>query len=138
MLRTAFKAWHDEAMVTRMENHIDKRILSGSFSYWILRQRGRLLERVRDHRFQQEAFEIWRERFEGIRDALDSTGEIVQKAKSAKIVKSFFEMWLQKLRDREDEYEVAIVYSALRLLLIDRYAMRSSFLANPSAFGETL
>jgi len=138
MLRTVFKAWHDEAMVTRIENHLDKKLLSRSFSYWMLRQRGRLLERVRDHRFQQEAFDIWRERFEGIRGALDSWGEQLQKGNSAKIAKCFFQMWVQKLRDRDDEYEVAIVYSDLRLLLIDRYAMRSSFFASPSDVGETL
>src|SRR5271155_3067318 len=54
LLKNSFKAWCDDAMVSKLDRQIDRRIITESFSYWMVRQRGRLVERVCNHRFLQE------------------------------------------------------------------------------------
>src|SRR5271170_663749 len=93
LLRNSFKGWRDDAIATRLESKIDRRIMGKQFSFWMVRQRGRLLERVRDQRFLQEALEIWRERFEGIHEALDSTSQIIEQTRANKILKSSLQIW---------------------------------------------
>ena len=96
-------------MVSKMERQIDRRIIAKSFSYWMVRQRGRLLERVRDHRFLQEALEIWRDRFDGIREELDTTFEILEHARVAKVLKSSLRLWRENLEFLNEEHELALV-----------------------------
>src|SRR5208282_1233120 len=109
LLRNAFKGWRDDAMATKLENRIDRRIVARSFSYWMVRQRGQLLERVRDQRFLQEALEIWRERFEGIHEALDSTSQIIEQTRAIKILRSSLQMWRRTLAYRAQENDLAAV-----------------------------
>jgi hypothetical protein len=109
LLRNSFKAWRDDAMVSKLDRQIDRRIITESFSYWMVRQRGRLLERVRDHRFLQEALEIWRDRFDGIREELDTTFEILEHARIAKVLKSSLQLWRENLEFRNEEHELALV-----------------------------
>jgi hypothetical protein len=109
LLRNSFKAWRDDAMVSKMERQIDRRLLAESFSYWMVRQRGRLLERVRDHRFLQEALEIWKDRFDGIREELDTTFEILEHAQATKVLKSSLQLWRENLAFRDEELELALV-----------------------------
>ena len=73
-----------------------------------------MLERVRDHRFLQEALETWKDRFEGIREELDTTYEIVEHARITKLLKSSLQLWRENLAFRHEEYEVAMVNSALK------------------------
>ena len=109
LLRNSFKAWRDDAMVSKLDRQIDRRIITESFSYWMVRQRGRLLERVRDHRFLQEALEIWRDRFDGIREELDTTFEMLEHARIAKVLKSSLLLWKENLAFRNEEHELALV-----------------------------
>src|SRR5438876_10422652 len=108
-MRNAFKGWRNDAMAAKIENRIDRRIVAASVSYWMVRQRGRLLERVRDQRFLQEALEIWRERFEGIHEALDSTSQIIEQARATKVLRSSFQMWRDILAYGAQEKDLAAV-----------------------------
>jgi Sfi1 spindle body protein len=112
-MRNAFKGWRDDAMVTRQENRVDRRLISESFMYWVLRQRGKLLERVRDHRFLQEALEIWRERYEGMGEVLDSTSRIIEQSRASKILRSSLHIWREALTFCIEENEVATVTTDL-------------------------
>ena len=109
LLRNSFKGWRDDSMVSKMEREIDRRIITESFAYWIVRQRGRLLERVRDHRFLQEAVEIWKDRFDGIRDELDTICETLKHGRAAKVLKSSLRLWIENLAFRNEEDELALV-----------------------------
>lgn len=108
-MRNAFKSWRDDTIATRLENRIDQRLVLESFMYWVLRQRGKLLERVRDRRFLQEALEIWRERYNGMHEVLDSTSEIVEQTRTSKILRSSLRIWREALTFRIEENEAAIV-----------------------------
>jgi hypothetical protein len=109
ILRNTFKAWRNDAIAAKMESRVDHRILAGSFSYWIIRQRGKLLERVRDDRFVREAFEIWKERFDGIREELDTTSQIVEDARITKVLRSSLSIWRENLTFRSEEMDMAVV-----------------------------
>ena len=98
-------------MATKLENRIDRCVVARSFSYWMVRQRGRLLERVRDQRFLHEALEIWRERSQGIHEALDSTSQIIEQTRAIKILRSSFQMWWETLAYRAQENDLAAVLS---------------------------
>ena len=87
-------------MATKLESHIDRRVVAESFSYWMVRHRGRLLERVRDQRFMQEALEIWRERFEAIHEALGPISKIIQQTRAIKVLRSTLQMWRETLAYR--------------------------------------
>src|SRR5277367_5582402 len=97
LVRNSFKAWRDDAMVSKMERQIDRRITTNAFSYWMVRQRGRLLERVRDHRVLHETLEIWKDRFDGIREDLDTNCEIFEHARVTKLLKSALQLWRENL-----------------------------------------
>jgi Sfi1 spindle body protein len=109
LLRCAFKGWKDDAMASRIEVQIDHRAVSGAFGFWVIRQRGRLLQRVRDQRFLQEAFEIWKERYEGIHDALESTSEILEHSRAVKLLNGSFQVWRQRLRFCDEQVHLAEV-----------------------------
>lgn len=130
LLRNAFKGWHDDAMATKLENRIDRRIVARSFSYWMVRQRGRLLERVKDRRFLQEALEIWRERFQGIHEALDSTSQIIEQTRAIKVLRSSLQMWRATLAYRSQENDLAAVPS-LPYPSNCRCVTRDRFCTNP-------
>ena len=118
LLRAAFKGWRDDAMACRLEGQIDYRIMSKAFAFWVVRQRGRLLQRVRDRRFIQEAFEIWQERYDGIHDALDSTSEILEHARAVKVLCGFFHIWRGRLTLLQEEIEVAEVFLVIKPLIV--------------------
>jgi hypothetical protein len=109
LLRTAFKGWKDDAVASRIEARIDHRLVSGTLSFWIVKQRGRLLQRVRDQRFLQEAFEIWKERHEGIHNALESTSEIVEHTRSVKLMDESFRIWGERLQFSAEQVNIAQV-----------------------------
>jgi hypothetical protein len=109
LLRTAFKGWKDDAVASRIEARIDRRIVSGALLCWVVRQRGRLLQRVRDQRFLQEAFEIWKERYEGIHNALESTSEIVEHTRSIKLMDESFRIWGERLQFSAEQVNIAEV-----------------------------
>lgn len=111
LLRNAFRSWQNDVTKTKLENHIDQRIVAQSFSYWMVRQRGRLLGRVRDRRFLQEALEIWRERFQEIHEALDSTSQIIEQTRAIKVLRSSLRMWRATLAYRSQENDLAAVAS---------------------------
>src|SRR5947207_6239358 len=110
LLRNAFKGWRDDAMATKLEAHIDRRIVAQFFSFWMVHQRGRLLERVRDQRFLREALEIWRERFEGINEALYSTLQIIEQTRTTKVLTSSLQLWRDILAYRAQEKDLAAVF----------------------------
>jgi hypothetical protein len=117
LLRNSFKAWRDDAMVSKMERQIDRRVIADTFSYWMVRQRGRLLERVRDHRFLREALEMWKDKFDGIREDLDTTCEILEHTRGTKLLKSSLQLWREILAFRREEYEVALVNSPIKFIV---------------------
>jgi hypothetical protein len=119
LLRTTFKAWREDAVSARLASRIDHRRLQKSFSFWVVRQRGVLLERVRDQRFLQEALDIWRERYEGIQEVLDSTLEVVETTRSNKLLRTSFRIWKENVAIREEEHDLACVrfHSTRRLPL---------------------
>ena len=123
-------------MAAKLESHIDRRVQAESFSYWMVRHRGRLLERVRDRRFLQEAFEIWRERYEGIHGALDLAFQAIQRNRSVKILKSSMHIWRETLRFRRDEGDLAAVLSLTDSHLICRYVMKDYFYGNLGNLGN--
>jgi len=137
-MRNAFKGWRNDAMAAKIENRIDRRIVAASVSYWMVRQRGRLLERVRDQRFLQEALEIWRERLEGIHEALDTTSQIVEFTRSTKILRSSLYIWREALAFQVEEYELAAVRYSYGDELMSRYAMTDRLYANPLNRGSLL
>ena len=110
LLRNAFKGWRDDAMATKLETHIDRRIVAQFFTFWMVHQRGRLLERVRDQRFLREALEIWRERFEGINEALYSTLQIIEQTRTTKVLTSSLQLWRDILAYRAQEKDLAAVF----------------------------
>ena len=120
LLRNSFKAWRDDAMVSKIERQIDRRLVAETFSYWMVRQRGRLLERVRNHRFLREALETWNERLDGIRDELDTACEIFENTQVVKVLRSSLEIWRDHLAFRNGETEIALVNlnRGLQLLIV--------------------
>ena len=100
-------------MASRIETRIDHRVMSGAFAFWVIRQRGRLLQRVRDQRFLQEAFEIWKERYEGIHDALESTFEILGHARAANSLNDTLYVWRERLKLCDEQADVAEVRALL-------------------------
>jgi hypothetical protein len=96
-------------MATKFESSVDRRVIAKAFSYWMIRQRGRLLERVRDQRFLQETLEIWRERFEGIHEALDSASQIIQQTRATKVMISIMQIWGEALAFHREESNLATV-----------------------------
>jgi len=87
--------------------------MSGAFAFWVIRQRGRLLQRVRDQRFLQEGFEIWRERYEDIHDALESTSEILGHTRAAKSLNETLHVWRERLKLYDEQAYVAEVLALL-------------------------
>jgi Sfi1 spindle body protein len=113
LLRTAFKGWKGDAVASRIEARIDRRIVSGALSFWVVRQRGRLLQRVRDQRFIQEALDIWKEQYEGIHNALESTSEIVEHTRSVKLMDESFRIWGEKLQFTTEQANIAKVIASV-------------------------
>jgi hypothetical protein len=117
LLRSSFKAWRDDAGSTRLEKRIDRRIVAQSFRLWVIQQRSKLLARVRDQSFLQEALEIWKERWREIQDALNSTLEISERSRAMKILGTSLTLWQETLAIRRQEYDLAIVKFHMPLLL---------------------
>jgi len=113
LLRTAFKGWRDDAVANRIEARIDHQIVSGALSFWVVQQRGRLLQRVRDQRLLQEALEIWKERHEGIHNALEATSGILEHTRSIKLMDESLHIWREQLRLNAEQVYIAKVIASI-------------------------
>jgi len=96
-------------MASRVETRIDRRVMSRAFAFWVIRQRGRLLQRVRDQHFLQEAFEIWKERYEGIYYALQSTSEFLRQTRVVRSLNGTLHVWRERLKLCDEQANVADV-----------------------------
>jgi len=109
LLKASFKSWRHDAASMKLENSINRECVRRTFTYWKVQLRGVLLGRLRDHRFLQEAMEIWRERFEGMQEVLDSTLEIVETSRTTKILWSSLQIWRERLAIRTEERDLGMV-----------------------------
>ena len=109
LLKNSFKGWRDDAIASKMEHKIDRRIIANSFTYWMIQQRGQLLKRVQDHRILQEALEIWRARLDRIREELNMVCKTLNRGQAAKVLKSSLRLWMRNVAFRDKEYQSALV-----------------------------
>jgi Sfi1 spindle body protein len=96
-------------IAARITDGIDRRIVMEYFSRWRIAQRALLLNRVRQDRFLAEAFEIWRERYQGIHGVLDPSLLDFQKRRNLKLLRDAFELWRESSEMLEEQYEIATV-----------------------------
>lgn len=111
VLRNAWTTWNDHLRCYALNSRIEERLMKEAIYRWVLAERYRLAQRIRDQRIQREAFAKF------IITARDTSKELVQREDryvhhyNYDILRSHFWCWRNKLAvQRQREYAAMEFY----------------------------
>jgi protein SFI1 len=111
LLRNAWTTWNDHLRCYALNSRIEERLMKEAIYRWVLAERYRLAQRIRDQRIQREAFAKF------IITARDTSKELMQREdeyvrhSNYDILRSHFRCWRNKLAvQRQREYAAMEFY----------------------------
>lgn len=112
VMRNAWTNWNDQLRCNALNARIEERLKMEALYKWILAERCRLAQRVRDQRIQRDTFAIF------ISTAREMSRELMQREdeyvsrRDRDLVRSAFHIWKEKLAlQRRREYAASEFYS---------------------------
>ncbi|PWY94754.1 Sfi1-domain-containing protein [Aspergillus sclerotioniger CBS 115572] len=127
VLRNSWTTWNDLLRCQALYARIEERLKLEAMYKWILTERYRLMQRIREQRIKREVFSIFVTSVRGTYAQLLDRAEVFEDQRNEDLLRSKLERWRDQLALQRDREVVASEFYAPRLAQESLVAWRSKF-----------
>lgn len=125
IMQNSFTMWNDHLRCQALSARINERLKMETMYKWILAERFRLMQRIRDQRIKRDTFSTFVASIRGTYSQLLHNADVHEDYRNEELLRSKFSLWRERLMlQREREY-VAFEFYAPRLQQESLVAWRS-------------
>ncbi|GKZ76019.1 hypothetical protein AnigIFM56816_003480 [Aspergillus niger] len=127
IIRNAWTTWNDQLRCQALYARIEERIKLEAMYKWILAERYRLMQRIREQRIKQEVFSVFVTNVRRTYAELLDRAEVFEEQRNEDLLRSKLERWRDQLSLQREREIVASEFYAPRLAQESLVAWRSKY-----------
>ena len=103
VLRNAWTQWNDRLRWQTMLRQVDDRLATQALYRWVVAERLKLMQRLRDERIRVQAFNVVLQRWQDIHSRAEEGRRAVEKPRAQRLLRTTLAKWSNKLRQQRDQ-----------------------------------